>query len=169
MRALSLWARSRSMIDRDAQIRVTDHSKMSFLIDKCMAKFSKSIETSHTIKAVTTDRQSARNSMSTKKVGSWKSVGVCGQFSELGITFIVSAYPWTVLVVGNEGPWRSPRKASLGRGQFSNREQFLAFQTDVRQRGRRLIVLDEIVGEDRGGSWSQWRRSWVCEGCGGAN
>lgn len=41
MRALSLWARSRSMIDRDAQIRVTDHSKMSFLIDKCMAKFTK--------------------------------------------------------------------------------------------------------------------------------
>lgn len=63
MRALSLWARSRSMIDRDAQIRVTDHSKMSFLIDKCMAKFPKSIETLHTIKAVTTDRQSARYSM----------------------------------------------------------------------------------------------------------
>lgn len=41
---------------------------------------------------------------------------------------------------------------SLGRGQFSNREQFLAFQTDVQQRGRRLIVLDGIVGEDRGGS-----------------
>lgn len=85
MRALSLWARSRSMIDRDAQIRVTDHSKMSFLIDKCMSKFSKSIETLHTIKAVTTDRQSARNSMllQPKK---WA--------AERALEFVVSSANW---------------------------------------------------------------------------